>query len=136
MNQVFLSGRCAQEPNVRDVGEQKVVTVRLANNRSYKKGDDWKEETTYVDCEAWGRLAESIANNVRKGTALTVNGRLKTDEWEQDGQKRSKIKVVVNDYELNDAKAKQEAQGQQPVAKGGQKRSNGNMKEKVQDLPF
>lgn len=64
----------------------------------YKQGDDWQEETAWVDVTAWGSLAENVAASCDKGTRVICVGRLKQDEWEdrETGKKRSKLTLVAD----------------------------------------
>jgi single-strand DNA-binding protein len=70
----------------------------LALNRSYKGADgEWKDATDYVDVVAWGPLGERVEQYLKRGSPCLVNGRLQSRQWEQDGQKRTKIEVVAQD---------------------------------------
>lgn len=98
MNRVFLMGNLTRDPEVRYVPSgQAVVDLRLAVSHKYKtqSGED-KEETCYVDVNAWGRTAENCGQYLSKGSPLLVEGRLKYDEWEKDGKKSSKLRVVAD----------------------------------------
>ena len=60
-----------------------------------------KDETTWIDCVAWEKTAEVVQNYVHKGSFVVVSGRLKQRNWEaQDGTKRSKLELIVNDLDL------------------------------------
>lgn len=106
MNVVILRGNVTRDPEVREVktGDRttKVVNFTVAVNRFFKKSDGTRDkETTFVDCEAWDTGANTIAEYVHKGDPLLVRGSLKLDTWENaDGQKRSKLRVRVNEFEL------------------------------------
>lgn len=143
INQVSLSGRACADVETRQVGSNTVANVRVASSRSYKdKNGEWQEQAAFVDCEAWGRLAESLAANVSKGTPIYVHGRLSMDEWEQDGKKRSKLKVTLNDYLLltgkqalkDDDEQQEKATSQAP--RRGARSNNGNLSERAAGLPF
>lgn len=98
-NQVILMGNLTRDPDLRSTPSgQSVVSFSLALNRSYKdaKGD-WQEATDYVDCVAWGPLAERVSQYCQKGKQVLVNGRIQSRSWEQDGQKRSKVEVLAQD---------------------------------------
>ena len=102
-NRVFLMGNLTKDVDLRSTaGNQSVATVRLAVNRRYRtKDNEEREETTYVDCEAWGRQAEVMKQYLSKGRPVFIEGRLKLDEWEdQQGQKRSKLYVVVENFQF------------------------------------
>jgi len=79
-----------------------VCSFGLAVNRVYRVDEgETREETTFVDVEAWGRQAEVISKYVSKGGPLFVEGRLKLDSWEnKEGEKRNKLKVVLENMQL------------------------------------
>lgn len=98
-NQVVLMGNLTRDPDLRQIPSgQSVCSFSLALNRSYKDGEgNWKEATDYVDVVAWGALGERVAQYVTKGRPVLVSGRLQSRQWEQDGQKRSKLEVIASD---------------------------------------
>lgn len=98
-NQVTLMGNLTRDPDLRQIPSgQSVCSFSLALNRSYKGSDgNWQEATDYVDVVAWGPLGERVAQYVTKGRPVLVSGRLQSRQWEQDGQKRSKLEVIAND---------------------------------------
>lgn len=98
-NQVVLMGNLTRDPDLRQIPSgQSVTSFSLALNRSYKDKDgNWQEATDYVDVVAWGPLGERVAQYVTKGRPVLVSGRLQSRQWEQDGQKRSKLEVVASD---------------------------------------
>lgn len=102
-NKVFLMGNLTRDIELKHVaGNQAVAEIGLAVNRRYrtKEGED-REETTFVDCEAWGRTAEVMKQYLSKGRAVFIEGRLKLDQWtDKDGGKRSKMRVVVENFQF------------------------------------
>lgn len=98
-NQVILMGNLTRDPELRQTPNgQNVCSFSLALNRSYKGADgNWQEATDFVDVVAWGPLGERVAQYLGKGRPCLVNGRLQSRNWEQEGQKRSKIEVVAQD---------------------------------------
>lgn len=92
-------GNLTRDPELRQIPSgQSVCSFSLALNRSYKGSDgNWQEATDYVDVVAWGPLGERVSQYVTKGRPVLVSGRLQSRQWEQDGQKRSKLEVVAND---------------------------------------
>lgn len=98
-NQVILMGNLTRDPELRQTPNgQSVTSFSLALNRSYKGADgNWQDATDYVDIVAWGPLGERVAQYLSKGRPCLVNGRLQSRNWEQDGQKRSKVEVVAQD---------------------------------------
>ena len=102
LNKVLLIGRCTRDPEKRSTPSGMVVVeLGLAVNRRYKSnsGED-REEVCFVDVTVWGKTAELCAEYLRKGSQFFVEGRLKLDEWEKDGQKRSKLEVIVDEIEF------------------------------------
>jgi single-strand DNA-binding protein len=98
LNTVLLGGHLTRDPEIRSLaGEKVVANFSLAINRRYKGPDgEIKEDSTFVDCEAWGRTAELIGQYLAKGSAAFCEGRLKLDSWQdKDGQKKNRLKVVV-----------------------------------------
>lgn len=97
LNKVFLAGNLTRDPEVRHTPSgMAVADLRLAINRKYrdKNGKD-VEEVVYVSATVWGRQAETSGQYLSKGSPVLVEGRLKLDEWEKDGQKQSRLGVVA-----------------------------------------
>lgn len=105
LNQVTLLGRLTRDPELRQTPNgASVASFSLALNRSFKdSAGEWQEQTDFIDCVAWGPLAERLEKMVKRGQRLLVNGRLSQRSWEQDGQKRNKVEVVINDMTLIEA---------------------------------
>ena len=102
-NKVILMGNLARDVELRHTPtNQAVANIGLAVNRTYKsKEGENREETTFVDCEAWGRTAEVMAQYLSKGRPVMIEGRLKFDQWQdQQGQNRSKLKVVIENFQF------------------------------------
>lgn len=95
-NRVILLGNLTRDPELRYIQSGMAVTdLGLAVNDKRKgPNGDWIEEVTFVDVTAWGRNAEVASEYLTKGSPVLIEGRLKLDSWEKDGQKRSKLKVV------------------------------------------
>ena len=87
-------------------GTAKAV-VNIAVNRGVKKGDKWEDETSFIDVVMWGKLAENLKPRLTKGTQITVNGYLKQDRWEKDGQKQSRVQVVADMVEVPNVSKKE-----------------------------
>src|ERR1700730_15330698 len=106
VNQVTLLGNLTRDPELRQTPNgQNVVSFSLALNRSYKDASgEWQEATDYIDCVAWGPLAERVSQYLTKGRRCLVQGRMQSRSWEQDGQKRSKVEVLANDVTFLDSR--------------------------------
>ncbi len=96
-NRVVLVGNLTRDPELRSIPSgMSVLDVGLAvNDRRKDASGNWVEEATFVDITVWGRSAEVLAEYTRKGSQILVEGRLKMDSWEQEGQRRTKLKVVA-----------------------------------------
>ena len=102
-NQVILLGNLTRDVELKHTpSNQAVANIGLAMNRQYQTRDgERREETTFVDCEAWGRQAEVMAQYLSKGRPVFIQGRLKLDTWQdQQGQNRSKLKVVIENFQF------------------------------------
>ncbi len=94
-NRVVLLGNLTRDPELRYIPSGMAVSdIGLAVNDRVKRDDQWVEEVTFVDITLWGRTAEVANEYLSKGSAVLIEGRLKLDTWEKDGQKRSKLKVI------------------------------------------
>ncbi len=104
VNKVILIGNVTRDPEVKFTPKGSAVTdVALAINRNYTLDNGEKrEETTFVDVELWGRLAEIAGEYAKKGRPIYIEGRLRMDTWEDktSGQKRSRMKVVGENLQL------------------------------------
>lgn len=106
-NKVILLGNLTRDPELRYTPKgTAVVKLGMAINRTWK--DDTgasKEEVTFVDVDAFGRQAEVLAQYIRKGRPLFVEGRLRLDSWDdkQTGQKRTKLSVVLEGFQFVDS---------------------------------
>ncbi len=98
LNSVYLRGNLTRDPEKRFLPSgSSVVTFGLAVNRRYRSGDEWKEETCFVDVVVYGRQGDWVVEQCSKGSPLLVDGRLSFRSWEaQDGTRRSKHEVVAN----------------------------------------
>lgn len=99
-NKVVLMGNLTRDPELRSIPSgQQVASFSLAVNRTWKNANGEQQEAVdYIDCNAWGKPAEIITQYMTKGSAILVSGRLQQRTWEQEGQKRSKVEVVVEDF--------------------------------------
>lgn len=102
-NKVILLGNLTRDPETRVTANGNTICkMGMAVSRVYSTRDgERKEETTFVDIDAFGRQAEVITKYMRKGRPLMVEGRLKLDQWEtNEGQKRSKLGVVLENFQF------------------------------------
>ena len=106
-NKVLLMGNLTRDVEIKHTSSNTAVgNFGIAVNRRYKtQSGDQREETTFVDCEAWGRTAEVMGQYLSKGRPVFIEGRLKLDQWEDrnGGGKRSKLSVVVENFQFVDS---------------------------------
>jgi single-strand DNA-binding protein len=104
LNEVRLIGRLTRDPELRSISTgSQICNFAIATGKKYKNADGKEiEETTFVDCSSWGKLAEIVNKYCKKGDPVFVGGRLKLETWEdkQSGQKRSKLNVVADNVQF------------------------------------
>ena len=100
LNKVFLAGRLTRNPTLRYIPSGTAVCeLGLAVTRKYTPKDgEPREETLFINVTCWGKTAEYVGENFSKGRPIMVEGRLKSDEWEDKntGQKRTKIEITAD----------------------------------------
>lgn len=106
-NKVMLMGNLTRDIEIRHTPSNTAVgNFGLAVNRKYKtQSGEQREEVAFIDCEAWGRTAEVMAQYLSRGRPVFIEGRLKFDSWEDKngGGKRSKLSVVVDNFQFIDS---------------------------------
>jgi single-strand DNA-binding protein len=97
LNKVLLMGNLTRDPEVRYTPKGSAVgDLSIAINRVYRTDDGQsREEVCYVDIVVWGRQAETCKEYLQKGRPIFVEGRLQLDQWESNGEKKSKLRVVA-----------------------------------------
>lgn len=97
---ITVMGNMTRDPEVRAVGQDSVTSFAIAVNKSWKNKDGEKQEkVAFIDCSAWGKTGEVIAQFFTKGKPIVVQGEVEQDNWETDaGEKRSKLKVRVDRF--------------------------------------
>ena len=100
-SKVIIVGNITRDPELRSTpsGTQ-VCGFSVAVNRNYRDGSgEQKENVSFFDCSAWGKSGEIIAQYAKKGSGILVSGRLEQRSWEdKEGQKRSRVEIVVEDF--------------------------------------
>ena len=138
LNRVHLIGNITREIEVKFTPKgQAVCEMGLAINRSFTKDGQKVEETTFVEVELWGRLAEIAGEYAKKGRSVFIEGRLRIEQWDdkQTGQKRSKLKVVGEGMQL--LGSREEVQGERPQSRQQPtSRPSGPTVPEDDDIPF
>lgn len=102
INNITIIGRLTRDPDFKQThGGTFFVSFGIAVNKNYTKDGEKKEEVSFFDCTAWGKLAEIINEYCKKGKQVAIGGRLKQERWENEGgEKRSKVGIVVEDLQM------------------------------------
>lgn len=114
VNKVFLMGNLTRDVELRALQSgMQVGNFGLAVNERYKDRDgNWSERANFIDCECWGKTAEIMGQYLGKGRPVFIEGKLRLDQWQdQQGQNRSKLKVVVDNFQFVDSRGDANAGG-------------------------
>jgi len=101
-NKIIIAGNLTRDIELRYLESgTAIASTAIATTRKFKsKTGDQKEETLFIDITLFGRTGEIANQFLRKGSKILVDGRLKLDQWEKDGQKRSKHSVIVENLTM------------------------------------
>ena len=141
-NKVILMGNLTRDPETRQTPSgQSVTNFSLAVNRTWKGQDgSTQEAVSYIDCVAWGKTGEVIAQYMQKGRPILVDGRLDQRSWEQDGNKRSKIEVIVENFNFvgggNDSGGSSSRSTSAPSGAPSSKKTDDVVVEEIDDKPI
>lgn len=118
INRVNISGNLTRDPELRTTqGGSQVLGFGVAVNdrRRNPQTGEWEDYPNYVDCTVFGARAEPLSRFLSKGSKVAIEGKLRWSQWEKDGQKRSKIEVIVDEVEFMSGRREQDG----PRANGG-----------------
>ena len=119
INRVNISGNLTRDPELRATqGGMQILSFGVAvNDRRRNAQGEWEDVPNFIDCVVFGNRAAPLSRFLSKGSKVAIEGKLRWSQWERDGQKRSKIEVVVDEVEfLSSRNAQQQggSQGYQP----------------------
>ncbi len=103
INRVNISGNLTRDPELRaTAGGTQVLSFGVAVNdrRKNPQTGDWEDYPNFVDCTMFGTRAEAVSRYLSKGTKVAIEGKLRYSSWERDGQRRSKLEVIVDEIEF------------------------------------
>ena len=103
INRVIISGNLTRDPELRSTaGGTSVLGFGVAVNdrRKNQQTGEWEDYPNFIDCTMFGARADALNKYLSKGTKVTIEGKLRWSQWERDGQKRSKIEVIVDELEF------------------------------------
>ncbi len=123
-NRVILLGNLTRDIELRYTNSRMAVCQNAiaVNDRRKNASGEWIDETSFVDVTFFGRTAEVVSEYLSKGSPIFVEGRLKQDTWEKDGQKRSKLHVIVDRMQLLGGRSEGKSGEARPQAKTGNTR--------------
>ena len=103
INRVLVTGNLTRDPELRATqsGSQ-VLSFGIAVNdrRKNPSSGEWEDYPNFVDCTMFGTRAEKLANYIAKGSKVAIEGKLRYSSWEKDGERRSKLEVIVDEIEF------------------------------------
>lgn len=103
INKTTITGNLTRDPELRSTaGGMSVLSIGVAVNdrRRNAKTGEWEDVPNYIDCKVFGARAESLSRILAKGMKVAIEGKLRWSQWEKDGEKRSKIEVIVDELEF------------------------------------
>lgn len=101
VNKFIAIGNLGKDPETITTNSNNVSKFSIAVTESWKNKDGEKQQSTeWVNCECWGRLSEIVDKYLKKGSQVFIEGKLKTDTYEKDGQKKYSTKIVVNNLQM------------------------------------
>lgn len=111
INKVFLAGHLTRDPELRATADgNPVLSFGIAVNERVrnKQTGEWEDRPNFIDCTMFGPRAESLSRFLSKGSKVSLEGRLRWSQWEREGQKRSKIEVIITEIEFMNARSSEE----------------------------
>ena len=107
LNSVSLVGNVTRDPELKaTLNGTTVMDLSIAVNERRKNGDgQWEDSPNFFDCSMFGVRAEKVSGFIKKGTKVAIQGHLKQSRWEKDGQKRSKVSIIIDELEFMSPKA-------------------------------
>lgn len=103
INRVNISGNLTRDPEMRHTASgMQVLSFGVAVNDRAKNPQtgEWEDRPNFIDCTMFGTRAETVSRYISKGSKVAIEGKLRWSQWERDGQKRSKIEVIVDEIEF------------------------------------
>ena len=112
LNKVTISGNLGDMPELRHTNSgTPVCSLSVCVNQRVKSGGEWKDKPNWVKVTFWGKRAEAIANNLKKGQHVAIIGRLDQNKWQDaQGNKYSRLEVIGEDIEWHSSKADKSSQ--------------------------
>lgn len=115
INKATISGNLTRDPELRVTASGMPVLgfgVAVNDRRKNNKTGEWEDYPNFIDCTMFGARAESVSKFLSKGSKVAIEGKLRWSQWERDGEKRSKLEVIVDEIEFMSTRQNT----QQPIA--------------------
>lgn len=103
INLVCITGNLVRDPELRSTASGMPVLgfgVAVNDRRRNPQTQEWEDYPNFIDCTMFGSRAESVASYISKGSKVAIQGKLRWSQWERDGERRSKIEVIVDQIEF------------------------------------
>lgn len=103
INRVIISGNLTRDPELRSTQSGTEVLsfgVAVNDRRKNPQTNEWEDYPNFVDCTMFGNRARSVSQYLAKGTKVAIEGKIRWSQWERDGQKHSKLSVIVDELEF------------------------------------
>lgn len=113
INKVLITGNLTRDPELRQTQSgMQVLSFGVAVNdrRKNSQTGEWEDYPNFIDCTMFGARAEAVSRYIGKGSKVAIEGKLRWSQWQQDGNKRSKIEVVVDEIEFMNQRQEQQPQ--------------------------
>jgi|MEHZ01.3.fsa_nt_MEHZ010939678.1_2 single-strand DNA-binding protein len=143
MNKYMAIGNLTQDPQCKDVGETKVCNFGIAINEFFYKNQQKQKTTLFIDIETWSKQAENCVKFLKKGSKVAVEGKLKMNSWEKNGQKFTKVFCLsdkvhfLGSDEQNSTKAPNAKEAKKEVSLSSSSTSNNDVDDvDIDDIPF
>lgn len=126
-NHVGLIGRLVKDSELSTWNNSDKLDFCLAWNTTRKSGNEWGDESNFINLTLWGKVATTLTPRLKKGVQVAISGRLKQNRWEKDGQKYSAINVQIENIQIIGGQKKSETATNQNDFQSG---------ELPEDIPF
>lgn len=134
INRVNISGNLTRDPELRATsGGAQVLSFGVAVNDRAKNQQtgEWEDRPNFIECTMFGTRAEAVSRYLSKGAKVAIEGKLRWSQWEKDGQKRSKLEVIVDEIEFMSRQ-----QGSETSAYGQPQQQDYDPEIADEDIPF
>ena len=118
INSVSISGNLTRDAELKETKAGKTILafgVAVNESRKNAQSGEYENYANFIDCAMFGTRAEKIAQYLKKGAKVSVLGHLRQTRWESDGQKRSKVEIIVEEIEFMSSKNSAPAEDDEPV---------------------